>query len=167
MKGTVVWKFADNFNADLIVGSKNITVSDPEILGKACLAEIDPDFAKRVKPGDIMVAGKNFGYGHPHYQNIISLKKAGISTLVAESFYPMWYRVAVFYAFPAFVCQGITKEASVGDSLDADPKTGVVTNLTTGKTLQGQGMPSFLLEIIEAGGLPKHIRKRLEAAAKK
>ncbi|MFC1919559.1 3-isopropylmalate dehydratase [Chloroflexota bacterium] len=167
MKGQVVWKFEDNFNADLIVGSHNITVSDKEVLGKACLAEFDPEFVKRVNPGDIMVAGKNFGYGHPHYQGIISLKQVGISTLVAESFYPMWYRVAIFYAFPPIVCKGIAESTSLGDQLEADPKTGLVKNLTTGVTLQGEPVPSFLLEIIKAGGFPKYAKAKLETSGQR
>ncbi|MFC1980869.1 3-isopropylmalate dehydratase [Chloroflexota bacterium] len=160
----VVWKLEDNFNADLIVGSRNITVSDPEILGKACLTELDPEFPNKVKPGDIMIAGRNFGYGHPHYQGIIALKKVGISALIAESFYPLWYRIAVFYAFPVLICQGISQAASIGEELEVDPKTGFIKNLTRSTELQGEGIPDFLLDIIEAGGFMKYIKAKLETA---
>ena len=165
MKGPVVWKFEDNFNADRIVGSKNIAVNDKEVLRNACLAEFDPDFVNRVKPGSIMVAGHNFGFGHPHQQGVISVKQIGISTIIAESFYPMWYRVAIYYAFPAIVCKGIFAATSLGDELEADPKTGTVRNLTTGTTLFGEPMPDFLLNIIEVGGFPKYVKQRLEASA--
>ena len=100
IQGKTVWKFGDNFNADLIVGSKYIAESNAEVLGEVCLRDFDPEFAKRVQAGDVMIAGKNFGYGHPHQQGIVSLKKVGVAALVAESFYPLWYRMAIFYAFP-------------------------------------------------------------------
>ena len=162
LKGKTVWKFGDNFNADLIVGSKYIGERDPEILGRVCLAEFDPGFSQRVKPGDLMVAGKNFGYGHPHYQGIASLQKVGISTLLAESFYPLWYRVAMFYAFPVLVCPGITRAADMGHELEIQVETGFVHNKTTGKTIQGEGMHPILLDICESGGLVPHLKKRMK-----
>ena len=73
------------------MGSKYIAEKDPEILGEVCLRDYDPEFVNRVQPGDIMIAGKNFGYGHPHQQGIVSLKKKGVAALIAESFYPLWY----------------------------------------------------------------------------
>ena len=167
MKGPVVWKFEDNFNADLIVGSKNIAVNDKEILRNACLADFDPGFVARCRPGSLMVAGSNFGYGHPHQQGIISLKEVGVSTMIAESFYPMWYRVAVYYAFPAIVCKGVFAAVSLGDEIKADPKTGSVKNLTTGTELQGEPIPDFLLHVIELGGFPRYVKERLEAGSRK
>ena len=137
LEGRNVWQFGDNYNADLIVGSNHITTTDKDLLGKVCLADYDPEFVTKVQPGDLMVAGRNFGYGHPHYQGIISLQRNHISTVIAESFYPMWFRVAVFYAFPALVCPGISNHASLGDRISP-----------------------VLLAIIEDGGLPAHLKKR-------
>jgi len=167
LKGTTVWKFADNFNADLIVGSKYIGERDPEILGSVCLAEFDAGFSKKAKPGDLMIAGKNFGYGHPHYQGIISLQKVGISVLLAESFYPLWYRVAIFYGFPVLVCPGISKKVDKDDEVEIDVKTGLIRNNTADKTIQGDGMHSILFEICESGGLVKHLQKKLSPEKQK
>jgi 3-isopropylmalate/(R)-2-methylmalate dehydratase small subunit len=158
LKGKVIWKFGDNFNADLIVGSKYIEERDPEILGKVCLSAFDPDFSKKVTPGDIMIAGKNFGYGHPHYQGIMSLKKVGISVFIAESFYPIWYRIAIFYAFPVIICPGITKKAEVKHDLEVNIINGQIKNLSTGELLVGEGIPPALLEIVQADGLVSHLK---------
>ena len=159
IQGKTVWKFGDNFNADLIVGSKYIDEKDPNLLGEVCLHDYDPEFAKNVQPGDIMIAGKNFGYGHPHQQGIVSMKKVGIATLIAESFYPLWYRMAVFYAFPTVVCPGITQKANLGDNLEVDFTTGEINNLTTGESMGAEPVPSFLMEVIQDGGLIKHLQK--------
>jgi 3-isopropylmalate/(R)-2-methylmalate dehydratase small subunit len=165
LQGKNVWQFGDNYNADLIVGSKYITSVDKEVLGKVCLADYDTELVQRIKPGDVMVAGRNFGYGHPHQQGLWSLQANGISTVIAESFYPLWYRVAVFYAFPAIVCPGISTNAKVGDELHVDVTTGRIDNLTTGVTLQGEPISPLLLDIMQDGGLPAHLKKKAAAQA--
>ncbi len=166
MKGKVVWQFDDNFNGDLIVGSEYIEERDPKILGEACLASFVPDFHKTVEKGDIMIAGRNFGYGHPHYQGVVSLQAVGIATLIAESFYPIWYRVALFQGFPPIFCPDITKKAKVGDRLEVNIQTGEITNITTKETFKGEPMPDFLLEIIEDGGQLPHLRKKTAETSK-
>jgi 3-isopropylmalate/(R)-2-methylmalate dehydratase small subunit len=160
IRGTVVWKFEDHFNADRIVGSKNIGEKNIDILGQVCMAEFDPDFVKRVRPGDIMIAGRNFGYGHPHQQSIQSLKKVGISCVIAESFYPGWYRMAFFHNLPVMVCSAISKLAEVGQELEVDFITGKIKNFNTGKTIQGEPIPPFLIEVLHAGGLVPFLRKQ-------
>lgn len=164
-KGKAVWQFGDNYNADLIVGSKYISATDKELLGKVCLADYDPELVQRIAPGDLMIAGRNFGYGHPHQQGIWSLQANRISTVIAESFYPLWYRVAVFYAFPAVACPGISANAKAGDEIRVDVVSGRVENLTTGVTLQGEPTSPLLLRIMEDGGLPAHLKKQALARA--
>ena len=166
IRGRIIWKFGDHFNADLIVGSRYIAERDLEILGRVCLADYDPDFCQRVKPGDIMIAGRNFGFGHPHQQGLQSLIKVGIAGFVAESYYPSWHRLSVDFGFPAMVCPGITKTADVGQELDIDFHSGRVVNVTTGEMLQGEPYPPFLMEIVEAGGLIQHLIKQLNAGQK-
>jgi 3-isopropylmalate/(R)-2-methylmalate dehydratase small subunit len=166
IKGRIIWKFGDHFNADLIVGSKYIAERDPEVLGKVCLADYDPEFVSKVRPGDIMIAGRNFGFGHPHQQGLQSLIKVGIACFVAESYYPNWYRMSVSFGFPAIVCPDITKKASVGQELDINFTSGEIKNLTTGETIKGEPYPPYLMEIIEAGGLIQHLIKQLTAAPK-
>ncbi len=166
IRGRIIWKFGDHFNADLIVGSKYIAERDPEILGKVCLADYDPDFCRRVKPGDIMIAGRNFGFGHPHQQGLQSLIKVGIAGFVAESYYPVWHRLSVDFGFPAIVCPGITKVADVGQELDINFRSGEIINLTTGKSISAEPYPPFLMEIVDAGGLIQHLLRQLTAGQK-
>ena len=158
IKGKIVWAFDDNFNADLIVGSKYIDERDPDLLGKVCLKDLDPKFVDRVNPGDIMIAGKNFGYGHPHQQGIVSLKKVGISVLIAESFYPLWYRMAIFYAFPIVICPGITQAAKLNDTVEISLSTGAFKNASTGAGISAEPFPPFLMDVVNAGGLIKYLQ---------
>lgn len=160
IKGKIVWQFGENFNADLIVGSKYIDERDPEVLGKVCLSDMDPDFVKRAQPGDIMIAGENFGYGHPHQQGIVSMKKVGISTLIAESFYPLWYRMAIFYAFPIVICPLITRKAKPDDELEVNFSSGEITNVSTKEKIKAEPVPPFLMEVVRNGGLIKHLQKQ-------
>ena len=166
IKGRIIWKFGDHFNADLIVGSRYIAERDQNVLAKVCLGDYDPEFVQRVKPGDIMIAGRNYGFGHPHQQGLQSLIKIGIAAFVAESFYPNWYRMAISFGFPSIVCPGITAKASVGQELDINFNTGEIKNLATGETIKGEPCPPYILEILEAGGLIQHLLKQLAAAPK-
>ena len=152
-KGKAVWKFADNFNADLIVGSKYMTERNPELLAKAFLSDYEPDYYTKVAKGDIIVAGDNFGFGHPHDQGIIAMEALGISVLVADSFYPAYYRLGIYRGFPLLACPGISDKVKVGDVLEVNIETGLVKNSTGGVTLQGEPMSPVLREIIAAGGL--------------
>jgi 3-isopropylmalate/(R)-2-methylmalate dehydratase small subunit len=161
INGRVIWKFGDHFNADLIVGSKYIAERDPEILGKVCLADYDAEFVRRVKPGDIMIAGRNFGFGHPHQQGLQSLLKVGIAGFVAESYFPNWYRLAVSFGFRALVCPSITKKADVGQELDVNFRSGEITNCTTGVIIKGDPYPPALMEIVDEGGLIQYLIKQL------
>ena len=165
IRGTVVWKFEDHFNADRIVGSSNIGEKNIEVLGKLCMAEIDPDFLKRTRPGDIMIAGRNFGYGHPHQQSIQSIKKAGIATVIAESFYPAWYRMAFFHNFPVIISPEIARYAEIDHLLEVDFISGRIDNLATGNTIQAEPIPEFLMAVLQAGGLVPFLRKQSVAPA--
>ena len=155
--GNVVWKFGDNFNADLIVGSKYIGERDPGVLAMVCMSEIDPSFPELIRKGDIIIAGKNFGYGHPHYQGIVALQSVGISALVAESFYPLWYRIAVFYAFPVIECENISTKAEIGERLKIDFGRGIIWNFVSKEEFNGKPMPPMLIEIIRSGGLVAYL----------
>lgn len=157
-KGKVVWKFGEHFNADLIVGSRNIGERNIELLGKVFMNDFDPDLVNRVKPGDILIGARNFGYGHPHPQSIQSLKKVGISAIVAESFFPAWYRMAFFHCLPVLICPDILKAAAVGDELEINFLSGLINNVTTGKEIQAEPIPPFLMDILNAGGLVSWLR---------
>jgi 3-isopropylmalate/(R)-2-methylmalate dehydratase small subunit len=160
-KGKVIWKFEAHFNADLIVGSKALGVRDPEMLSKFCMARFDPDFTKKIHKGDIMVAGKNFGYGNPHAEAILALKEVGVSVLIAQSFYPTWYRIAIFHAFPVVSCPDILSFANIGDELEIDIKEGKIKNIPTNKSINAEPFPEFLVPIMEDGGLVAHLKQGL------
>jgi 3-isopropylmalate/(R)-2-methylmalate dehydratase small subunit len=160
VKGEVVWKFTEHFNADLIVGAKNIGEKNQDVLGKVFMGDFDADLVNRVRRGDILIAARNFGYGHPHQQSIQSIKKVGISTVIAESFFPAWYRMAFFHSLPVVVCPDILKSADLKHELEVDFISGKIKNLTTGKTIQAEPIPPFLLDVLNAGGLVSWLRKQ-------
>jgi 3-isopropylmalate dehydratase small subunit len=159
-QGKVVWKFDPHFNADLIVGSKNIGERNIDVLGKVFMGDFDPGLVNRIQRGDILIAARNFGYGHPHQQSIQSMKKVGISTVIAESFFPAWYRMAFFHALPVMVCPDILKAADVGQELEVDFTTGKIKNVTTSKSVQAEPIPPFLLDVLNAGGVVRWLRKQ-------
>lgn len=157
-RGKVIWKFGDHFNADLIVGSKSLGVRDPEMLRKVCMSGFDPDFPTKIQKGDIMIAGRNFGYGNPHAEAVLSLKAVGVSVLIAESFYPTWYRIAIFHAFPVVSCPDIVSFANIGDELEIDIKAGKIKKMPTNKLIEAEPFPEFLAPIMEADGLVAHLK---------
>ncbi len=118
VRSKIVWKFGDYFNADLIVPAKYRYEYDPDVLAKVCLADYDPEFPRKVTPGNIIIAGRSFGYGHPHPTGIHAFQKLGIGVLIAESFAPVWYRVAIAVAFPVLNCPDITRKADLGHLLE-------------------------------------------------
>lgn len=158
-KGKVIWEFEDHFNADRVVGSKVLGVRDPKMLSKVCMAGFDPDFTKNIHRGDVIIAGKNFGYGNPHAEPVLSLKEVGVSVLIAQSFYPTWYRIAIFNAFPVVSCSDILSSANLGDELEIDIKEGKIRNISTNKLIEAEPFPEFLVPIMENGGLVAHLKK--------
>jgi 3-isopropylmalate/(R)-2-methylmalate dehydratase small subunit len=159
--GRVAWIFSDNFDADMIVGYENITETDVDKLAKICMANFDPKFHDYVKAGDIIVAGKNFGYGHPHSQPLVALQKIGINCIVAETFFPPFFRNGIALGFLLIECNGITKEVSRWDVLEIDATSAEVKNLTSGKVLKAKPLPKVVLEIISKEGLVSYLRERL------
>lgn len=158
-KGKVIWAFDNHFNADRIVGSKFLGVKDPKILGKAFMAGFDPELSAKMQSGDVMIAGNNFGYGNPHSEAIMSLKQVGISVLIAQSFYPTWYRIAIFNAFAVVSCPRIMSFANLNDELEVDIKAGKIRNISANKITESEPFPEFLVPIMDDGGLVPHLRK--------
>ena len=162
-RGKVVWKFGDNFNSDLITEYPRYkSVSNTEELSRICMIGIDPEFPNRVKKGDLMIAGKNFGFGHPHSQTHKALKASGVSSVIAESFARGWFRAAISLGLPALPCEGIAEKARSGDELQVNFRTGEVKNLTTGVLINTEPLPQFMLDIIEAKGLVQYLKKTLK-----
>lgn len=161
-RGRVAWIFGDHFVPDEIIGSQ-IQVFDPEKLRKLAMADFEPGFADKVQPGDLFVAGRNYGYGRTHGPVIIAMKTLGIEAVIAESFARGVQRSAVNNAFPlTLACPGITKKVKRWDEVELNLKTGLVKNLTTGDFLQGPPLADDWAEIIEDGGLLANLEKRLK-----
>jgi 3-isopropylmalate/(R)-2-methylmalate dehydratase small subunit len=143
---------ADVDTDQIIPGEYLTTVPDAE-LGEYALRGYDPEFAARIEPGDVVVAGGNFGLGSSRESAAVALKNAGIGAVVAESFARIFYRNAVNVGLPIATVPGITDHVSAGDTLRVDVAAGAVENVTTGETFTFSPLPPDLLEILDAGGL--------------
>ena len=155
MLGTVrgrVWKFGDNINSDLICPSRFFSL-DPDIVKKGAMKGLDRDFTENVKPGDIIVAGRNFGCGSGRETAVSCLKLNGISVVCAESFARMFYRNAINLALPVVESKGIFEKVNQGDTLEVDLDSAVIMNLDTKEELKGENIPEHLKAILEEDGL--------------
>ena len=157
------WVFGDNLDTDVIAPGRYMKFGIEEI-AKHCLESISPTFAKEVKPGDIIVGGRNFGVGSSREQAPEALKHLGVAVLVAESFAGLFYRNAINLGLPAVVCAE-AKRIRAGDDVEVDPERGKVANRTTGETLACEPIPAFLMAIIRDGGLMPHLEKKLARKA--
>lgn len=127
-----------------------------------CMVPLDPDFPKKVKPGDVIVAGNNMGYGHDHLGPHYAMKACGVGAVIAESFNHMFQRNCINLGLPAIPYQGILKKVKTGDELEIDLKAGTIKNLTNKETLKFTPYPDFLLQIIEDGGLNGQLKKMIK-----
>jgi len=156
-----VWKFGDNVDTDAIIAARYLNMSTPEELAPHCMEDIDPGFAGRVQPGDIIVAGANFGCGSSREHAPLAIKGTGISCVVAMSFARIFYRNAIDIGLPILECPDAVRGTEPGQRLEVDLVNGTVTNLDTKLSYQAEPYPPFLIEIIEAGGLIPYTRRRL------
>jgi 3-isopropylmalate/(R)-2-methylmalate dehydratase small subunit len=160
-----VHKYGRDVDTDVIIPARYLNTSDPAELASHCMVDIDPDFVRRVEPGDIMVADENFGCGSSREHAPVALAAAGISVIVAASFARIFYRNAVNVGLPIVVCPDAAREAQNGDRLRVDASAGVVENLTRGKRYAAEPFPPFMQELIARGGLLPYVRARLEEDA--
>ena len=157
-QGTV-HKYGDNVDTDVIIPARYLNTSSHQEHASHCMEDIDIDFTKNVKDGDIMVAEKNFGCGSSREHAPIAIKASGISCVIASTFARIFYRNAINIGLPILECDAAAKEIKAGDEVAVDFDTGVITNITTGKTYQAEPFPPFIQEIISDGGLIKHVTK--------
>jgi len=154
-----VWKFKDDVNTDEIIPARYLNTTDPKELGAHCMEDADPEFPKKVSKGDIIVAGRNFGCGSSREHAQISLKGAGVSCVIAESFARIFLRNAINMGLPILEIKeaGLIKE---GDYLEIDLDSGRIVDLTEHKEYRSKPLPKFIQEIIRAGGLLRWVKKK-------
>ena len=152
-----VFCFGDNVDTDVIIPARYLNTADPMELAAHCMEDIDKDFIKNVKKGDIIVANKNFGCGSSREHAPIAIKAAGVSCVIAETFARIFYRNAINIGLPIVECPDAAKEIKQGDVVNINFDTGVITDETTGKTFQGQAFPPFMQKIIDSEGLVNYI----------
>ena len=163
LQGRVAWVFdEDNYDIDLIIGIKNIKLSDLEELASVAMVHYDAGFRAAVQPGDVLVAGHNFGYGHPHYPAMKAMRHMGITGVIAESFSPGFYRGEISMGFPLVTCPGIRAAVQRWDSVQVDWDAGTVRNLSRGgAALAVEPLASADRGMLESGGLNGWLKARL------
>lgn len=155
-----VFKYGDNVDTDVIIPARYLNSSDPADLAAHCMEDIDKTFIDRVNKGDIIVANKNFGCGSSREHAPIAIKAAGVSCVIAETFARIFYRNAINIGLPIIECAEAGKEIAEGDEVEIDFDSGLITDVTTGKTYQGQAFPAFMQNIINAGGLVNYVNNK-------
>ena len=157
-----VWLYGDNVDTDAIIPARYLSAAEPAELAAHCMADIDPDFARLVQPGDLVVAGKNFGCGSSREHAPLALKGSGVACVVAQSFARIFYRNAINIGLPILECPAeLASLLSRGDALRVDLGQGLITELQSGRRFQAAPVPPFIQDIIRRGGLIEHIRARL------
>ena len=161
MKSTgKVFKYGDNVDTDVIIPARYLNTSDPKELASHCMEDIDLNFANNVKPGDIIVANKNFGCGSSREHAPIAIKAAGVSCVIAETFARIFYRNSINIGLPIIECPEAAKAINAGDDVEVDFDSGVITDKTTGQNFKGQAFPEFMQKIIKAEGLINYINNK-------
>lgn len=150
--GNVI-KYGDNVDTDVIIPARYLNTSDHKELASHCMEDIDKTFTGRVKPGDIMVAGTNFGCGSSREHAPIAIKASGISIVIAKSFARIFYRNAINIGLAIVECPEAAEEINEGDTVEADMDNGIIRDLTTGKEYRTEPFPEFIQRIIGNGGL--------------
>jgi len=152
-----VFKYGENVDTDVIIPARYLNATTGEELARHCMEDIDADFVKRVKPGDIIVARKNFGCGSSREHAPLAIKSAGVSCVIADTFARIFYRNAINIGLPIVECPEAAEAIAMGDEAEVDFDTGIITDLTTGKNFRGQPFPEFMQKIICAGGLVPYV----------
>jgi 3-isopropylmalate/(R)-2-methylmalate dehydratase small subunit len=159
-----VWTFGDNVSTDDIIAGRYLprfeSTHDPSCLAPHVMENIDPGFASKIRKGDVVVAGRNFGCGSSREEAPIALKAAGISAVIAESFARIFYRNSINRGLPVLTCPRVRGGFKDGDEVEVDLANGTVRNLTTGGMFRAKPFPNFILEILKAGGLIPYLRGR-------
>ncbi len=154
-------KYGDNIDTDVIIPARYLNTSDHKELASHCMEDIDKSFVSRVKQGDIIVAGQNFGCGSSREHAPIAIKASGISVVIARSFARIFYRNAINIGLAIVECPEAAENISEGDMIEADLDNGIIHNITTGRDFRTEPFPEFIQNIIENGGLMQSVAKGL------
>jgi len=161
-KGKAI-KYGNNVDTDVIIPARYLNTSDAKELAAHCMEDLDKGFVGKVKDGDIMVAGKNFGCGSSREHAPLAIKTVGISCIIAETFARIFYRNSINIGLPILECVEAAQDIEDGNDVSVDVATGIITNNTKGKTYKATPFPAFMQEIIGAEGLVNYLKERTEA----
>ncbi len=154
-------KYGDEVNTDVIIPARYLTTTDPKELAAHCMEDLDKDFVTKVKPGDVMVAGKNFGCGSSREHAPRSIRAAGISCIIAEGFARIFYRNSINLALPVLESPEAAKSIQDGDDVEVDLEAGTIINQTRHQTFTAKPYPPFMKELMKAGGLMAYVKSRM------
>jgi 3-isopropylmalate/(R)-2-methylmalate dehydratase small subunit len=157
------WTFGANVDTDVIIPVRYLTSIDPVELGKHCLEGLDPEFAQKVRPGDIIVAAENFGCGSSREHAPVAIKGAGVSCVIAATFARIFFRNALNIGLPIIESPAAVQRIEAGDRLEVDVAAGRIINHTKGETYEAAPFPPFVQELIALGGLVPYVAQRLKA----
>ena len=155
------WKYGDGVDTDVIIPARYLTTTDESELAKHALEDLDGAFASKVSPGDVLVAGANFGCGSSREHAPIALRGAGVAAVVASSFARIFFRNAINTGLPVLTCPEGVDATDPGDEIEVDVQAGVVRNLTKNRTFEAEPLPDFILDIVERGGLVEWVKSRV------
>lgn len=158
------WKFGDDIDTDVIIPARYLNKTDPQHLAAHCMEDADPNFAKEVKEGDIIIGGKNFGCGSSREHAPLAIKSAGVKVVIAESYARIFYRNALNIGMPILECPEAVQGIEAGDEVSVELETGKIRNLTKNTEYQALPFPPFMQELIRAGGLIPYVKERRENA---
>ena len=164
LKGTA-HKYGKNVDTDVIIPGRYCNLIDPVELGKHALEDLDANFVKKAKPGDLIVADTNFGCGSSREVAAVALKGAGVAGVVAKSFARIFYRNCINTGLPIFECPEGADGINDGDTITVDADNGVIRNETSGKEYKATQFPKFMQDLIAGGGLLKYVEQRLQEKA--
>lgn len=154
------FKYGDNVDTDVIIPARYLNTPDAKELASHCMEDIDPAFAGAVRPGDVIVAGRNFGCGSSREHAPLAIKTCGVSCVVAASFARIFYRNALNIGLPILECPAAADAIAAGHTVSADLASGAITDETDGKTFSAEPFPPFMQDLIKAGGLANYLARR-------
>ena len=160
MKTGKTFRYGDNVDTDVIIPARHLSLADPSALAAHCMEDLDAAFVSRVAPGDIIVAGANFGCGSSREHAPIAIKASGVSCVIAKSFARIFYRNALNIGLPILECPEAVEATRAGDTLSVDFAAGVITNPATGAVFHAAPFPPFMQNLVALGGLVEYARAK-------